>query len=117
MRDSACRGKVISTMGDVESLLFEALKGLIPLLGSLIMAWCRDRIQRLAVEKATCEAEAMGHESGAFNGAAKKAYALGLSNARLGILTRPAPDRLDAMVEAAVPMAARTVPPPPGPVG
>ena len=53
----------------------------------------------------------MGHRTGA-KGVEKRDFALTLSATRLNSLTRPSPERLEELVEKAVPGARRSVPPP-----
>jgi hypothetical protein len=97
----------------VEAAMIQALLVLIPLATAWAGAWLRARTQRQVVQQAAEEAEAEGHRHG-LRGAEKKEMALTLSSTRLGAFTRPSPERLDEMVEDAVPEAKRTVPPPPG---
>jgi len=65
------------------------------------VAWLRLRTQRLIVEQATLEAEAVGRNHG-MSGAQKKGLATSLVKARTGPLTRPSDPRISSLIEGAV---------------
>ena len=97
-------------MEALQAIVVQSLIIIVPLATAWAAQWFRARTQRQVVEQATIEAEAMGHRTGA-KGPEKKSLALTLSSTRLGPLTRPTTERLEAMVEEAVPGARRSVPP------
>ncbi len=95
----------------LEPFIVQALMALGTAATAWAVQWFRARTQRLVVEQATIEAESMGHRTGA-KGVEKRDFALTLSATRLNSLTRPSPERLEELVEKAVPGARRSVPPP-----
>ena len=95
----------------LEVILVQALAVIVPAVSALVVAWLRAKTQKQVVEQATIEAEAAGHRDG-LDGGKKKELALTLSSTRMGAFTRPSPERLDAMVEEAVPIARASVRPP-----
>ena len=105
-------GAVLITDGQIHDAPKEASN--LPFQGPLhgLLTGTRNlRDRRLVVEQATIEAESMGHRTGA-KGVEKRDFALTLSATRLNSLTRPSPERLEELVEKAVPGARRSVPPP-----
>ncbi len=95
----------------LQPIVIQSLMVIIPAATAWAVAWFRSRAQRSVVEQATVEAEAAGHRQG-LRGVKKKELAMTLSSERMGAFTRPSPERLEEMVEDAVPQAAITVPPP-----
>ncbi len=95
----------------LEPFIVQALMAIGTAATAWAVQWFRTRTQRIVVEQATIEAEAMGHRTGA-KGDEKLSHAITVSSMRLGPLTRPTATRLEEMVEQAVPRAAATVPPP-----
>lgn len=94
----------------LQAIVVQSLMLIVPAATAWAVAWFRARTQREVVEQATIEAEAMGHRTGA-KGVEKRDFALTLSSTRLNSLTRPSPERLEELVEKAVPGARRSVPP------
>lgn len=98
-------------MEDLEPILVQSAMLIIPSLTAWLLAWVRVKTQRSVVEQATIEVEAAGYVR-SMSGPAKKELAMTLARVRMGAFTRPSQSRLDGMVEAAVPVAVATVPPP-----
>ena len=96
---------------EVAPYLVQGLIAIITAGVPLVVALFRARTQRLVVEQATAEAEARGHREG-LRGGKKKTLAVTLAGERLGPWTRPSPERLGTMVEAALPQTRASVPPP-----
>ena len=93
------------------------VQGLIAIIGAgvpFVVAWFRSRTQRLVIEQAATEAEALGFREG-MSGARKKEFATTLATSRMGMLTMPGKERLDRMVEEALPAARKSIPPPSNP--
>ncbi len=98
-------------MDAVTEALAQSLAGLIPIAAAWAAAWFRTRIQKQVVEQATIEAENRGVREG-MKGDHKKQLAVTLSQERLNVFMRPNAERLDAMVEQAVPIARASIRPP-----
>jgi len=92
---------------ELEPIITNALAAVIPAAAMWAVAWFRMRTQRQVVQRAAEEAEAEGSRHGLPH-PEKKELALTLSSTRMGLLTRPSPAKLDAMVDE----AQRSVPPP-----